>query len=126
VIPFARRDMTGPSVQNDSGENTRWGKIERKTQSDDDTAAPKDRITRANPTHPVFNHAALQSNDSTYLTEKTSGLDLGKEYIARLQASMEEMLSRPRKGTHVTDLVLCTRLRVFREIDPPAGRCKDP
>jgi hypothetical protein len=31
---------------------------------------------------------------------------------------LEETLSKPRKGMHVTDLVLCSRLRVFREIDP--------
>jgi CRISPR/Cas system-associated exonuclease Cas4 (RecB family) len=45
-------------------------------------------------------------------------IDRGNEYIERLKASMEEMLSKPRKGTHVTDLVLCSRLRVFKELDP--------
>jgi CRISPR/Cas system-associated exonuclease Cas4 (RecB family) len=61
--------------------------------------------------------------EQTEITHKdkqpeTNGLDRGPEYIARLQAGLEETLSKPRKGTHVTDLVLCSRLRVFREIDP--------
>src|SRR5438445_6389838 len=31
---------------------------------------------------------------------------------------MEQRYSRPRTGWHVTDIVLCPRQRVFKEIDP--------
>jgi hypothetical protein len=45
-----------------------------------------------------------------------TNLDYGPENIARWQVALEETLSKPRKGTHVTDLVLCNRLRVVRKI----------
>ena len=62
------------------------------------------------------NHPAEQNEVN--MCEQADNLDRGEEYIARMQAGMEAILSKPRKGTHVTDLVLCSRLRVFREIDP--------
>ena len=51
------------------------------------------------------------------ISEITARLDLGKDYIDRLVETMEEFQSRPREGTHVSDLCLCLRQRVFREID---------
>jgi CRISPR/Cas system-associated exonuclease Cas4 (RecB family) len=56
--------------------------------------------------------------DRSAIGTENPNLDLGHEYITRLQTGLEETLSKPRKGTHITDLVLCKRLRVFREIDP--------
>jgi hypothetical protein len=53
-----------------------------------------------------------------YRQLETNDIDRGPEYIERLQTGMEETLSKPRIGTHVTDLVLCGTQRVFREIDP--------
>jgi hypothetical protein len=61
----------------------------------------------------------IEENTNTHTTgSEDTDLDRGPEYVARLQAGLEETLSKPRRGTHVTDLVLCSRLRVFREIDP--------
>ena len=62
------------------------------------------------------NHPAEQNEVN--MCEQADNLDRGEEYIARMQAGMDEIMSKPRKGTHVSDLVLCSRLRVFREIDP--------
>jgi CRISPR/Cas system-associated exonuclease Cas4 (RecB family) len=44
-------------------------------------------------------------------------LDLGKDYINRLIEATEEISSKPREGTHVSDLCLCLRQRVFKQID---------
>jgi CRISPR/Cas system-associated exonuclease Cas4 (RecB family) len=54
----------------------------------------------------------------TTVEEGKAGPDLGEEYIALLQTALEENFSKPRKGTHVTDLLLCGTQRVFKEIDP--------
>ena len=43
--------------------------------------------------------------------------DLGGYYISRLQEAMEDWYSKPREGHHVTDVVMCPRQRVYREID---------
>jgi hypothetical protein len=59
-----------------------------------------------------------ESTNTNTIGSENPNIDRGPEYIARLQAGLEETLSKPRKGTHVTDLVLCRRLRVFREINP--------
>jgi hypothetical protein len=44
--------------------------------------------------------------------------DLGDYYIDRMLETMTEWHSKPRKGYHVSDVVMCPRQRVFREIDP--------
>jgi hypothetical protein len=59
-----------------------------------------------------------ESTDTSTIGSENPDIDRGEEYIERMQTGMEETLSKPRKGMHVTDLVLCSRLRVFREIDP--------
>jgi CRISPR/Cas system-associated exonuclease Cas4 (RecB family) len=43
--------------------------------------------------------------------------DLGDYYIGRMQEAMEDWYSKPRDGRHVTDVVMCPRQRVYREID---------
>ena len=45
-------------------------------------------------------------------------IDLGMYYIDRAIDAMEEWHSKPRAGYHVTDVCLCPRQKVFREIDP--------
>lgn len=44
--------------------------------------------------------------------------DTEPDYIAMMRRTMEEWYSRPRTGWHVTDIVLCPRQKVFKEIDP--------
>jgi CRISPR/Cas system-associated exonuclease Cas4 (RecB family) len=44
--------------------------------------------------------------------------DTEVDYIGRMRETMEEWYSRPRTGWHVTDIVLCPRQRVFKQIDP--------
>jgi CRISPR/Cas system-associated exonuclease Cas4 (RecB family) len=44
--------------------------------------------------------------------------DTEVDYIARMRETMQEWYSRPRTGWHVTDIVLCPRQRVFKQIDP--------
>jgi hypothetical protein len=46
-----------------------------------------------------------------------SASDSGEYYIARMMKAMEEWYSKPRDGQHVTDVVMCPRQRVYREID---------
>jgi CRISPR/Cas system-associated exonuclease Cas4 (RecB family) len=48
---------------------------------------------------------------------QVDGSDLGEYYVGRMQEAMEERYSKPRDGNHVTDVVLCPRQRVYREID---------
>jgi hypothetical protein len=56
-----------------------------------------------------LNHTCKQAD--------TNDLDRGPEYIERMQTGMEEWYSKPRDGQHVTDVVMCPRQRVYREID---------
>jgi hypothetical protein len=44
--------------------------------------------------------------------------DAEEDYIAMMRETMEEWYSRPRSGWHVTDITLCPRQRVFKQIDP--------
>jgi CRISPR/Cas system-associated exonuclease Cas4 (RecB family) len=43
--------------------------------------------------------------------------DLGEHYIQRMQEAMEEWFSKAREGSHVSDVTLCSRLKVFQKID---------
>ena len=94
--------------------NSRRGNIEENTNTRVTTRAEKPSSVEgvSSPKRVVYDSTAGSE------LQGTTDLDRGPEYIARLQAVLEETLSKPRKGTHVTDLVLCRRLRVFREIDP--------
>ncbi|MPZ05854.1 MAG: hypothetical protein GEU26_05445 [Nitrososphaeraceae archaeon] len=49
--------------------------------------------------------------------EKTHALDLGEYYIDRAIDTMEEWHSKPRDFGHVSDVVMCHRQRLYREID---------
>jgi hypothetical protein len=40
------------------------------------------------------------------------------DYIGLMKEVMEEWYSKPRQGHHVSDVTLCPRQKVFREIDP--------
>ena len=51
------------------------------------------------------------------LAETERYKDLGEYYIGRMQEAMEEWFSKPREGYHVSDICLCPRQKVFREID---------
>lgn len=89
------------------------------TKSNKDFKESKSNETDTKPVSTIENTSKhLAEKNEVNMCEQADDLDLGEEYKARMQAAMEEFMSRPRKGTHVTDLVLCSRLRVFREIDP--------
>jgi hypothetical protein len=40
------------------------------------------------------------------------------DYIAMMRETMEQWYSKPRDGWHVTDIALCPRQRIFKQIDP--------
>ena len=61
----------------------------------------------------LLQEAKIASHDQT----STPSIDLGNHYIVRMQEAMEEWYSKPRDGQHVTDVVMCPRQRVYREID---------
>lgn len=89
------------------------------TKSNKDLKGSKSNETDTKPVSTIENTSKLLAGkNEVNMCEQDDNLDLGEEYKARMQAAMEEFLSKPRKGTHVTDLVLCNRLRVFKEIDP--------
>ena len=44
--------------------------------------------------------------------------DEGEDYLALLRNVLRDWYSKPRDGWHVTDIVMCPRQRVFRQIDP--------
>jgi hypothetical protein len=50
-------------------------------------------------------------------TCKPRSEDLGEYYIRRMQETMEAWFSKPRDGFHVSDVCLCPRQKVYREID---------
>lgn len=41
-----------------------------------------------------------------------------EDYVAMMREAMEKWYSKPRTGWHVSDIVMCPRQRVFKEIDP--------
>ncbi len=45
-------------------------------------------------------------------------LDANGDYLSLLRAVLKEWYSKPREGWHVTDIVMCPRQRVFRQINP--------
>jgi CRISPR/Cas system-associated exonuclease Cas4 (RecB family) len=63
-------------------------------------------------------HAGQNEVNHKYEQEDTPGLDLGEHYIALMQEAMEERFGKRREGYHVSDVVMCCRQRVYREIDP--------
>jgi hypothetical protein len=62
----------------------------------------------------------VESNVSQTATESDEA-----DYVAMMRETMEQWYSRPRTGSHVTDVVLCPRQRVFKEIDPLPMTDKD-
>jgi len=40
------------------------------------------------------------------------------DYLSLLRAVLKDWYSKPREGWHVTDVVMCPRQRVFKQIDP--------
>ena len=65
-------------------------------------------------------NAALEHCTCGHMTHKKDAAlsdDLGEYYVSRMVEALEEWYSKPRDGYHVTDVVMCPRQRVFREID---------
>ncbi len=44
--------------------------------------------------------------------------DIDPDYVGMMREAMEQWYSKPRDGMHVTDIALCPRQRVFKQIDP--------
>ncbi|MFZ0223409.1 MAG: hypothetical protein WAM42_17135 [Candidatus Nitrosopolaris sp.] len=44
--------------------------------------------------------------------------DTDQDYVAMMREMMEQWYSKPRNGWHVTDIALCPRQRVFKQIYP--------
>ena len=55
----------------------------------------------------------------------TESVETGEHYIAMIREAMEEWYSKPRAGQHVSDVTMCPRQRVFKEIDPVPLTDKD-
>jgi hypothetical protein len=68
------------------------------------------------PTQDDRNHMMSEVNKISR-DDSSDSKDLGDHYIVRMQEAMEEWFSKPRDGNHVTDVVMCPRQRVYREID---------
>jgi hypothetical protein len=68
------------------------------------------------PTQHDRNHMMSEVNKISR-DDSSDSKDLGDHYIVRMQEAMEEWFSKPRDGNHVTDVVMCPRQRVYREID---------
>jgi CRISPR/Cas system-associated exonuclease Cas4 (RecB family) len=65
-------------------------------------------ISKGNTAHTV---------EETDKVDQMHSIDLGGHYIACTIDAMEKWHSKPREGNHVTDVVMCPRQRVYREID---------
>jgi hypothetical protein len=52
------------------------------------------------------------------MNEHLQNEDTEIDYIGMMREAMETWYSRPSTGWHVTDVVLCPRQRIFKEIDP--------
>ena len=63
------------------------------------------------------NMYASHEGNVTHKVCNSCNIDLGMYYIERAIDAMEQWHSRPREGYHVTDVVMCPRQKVFREID---------
>ncbi len=62
-------------------------------------------------------HSRIDDPENFNDPSNIRSLDLGEYYISRMQEKMEEWYSKPRDGQHVTDVVMCPRQKVYREID---------
>jgi hypothetical protein len=96
-----------------------WNKIEESTNQGDTTRSENwtnpEKIARSK--CPICGYVVDQANDIRYEQADASSLDLGEYYIGRMLEAMEERYSKPREEYHVTDVCLCPRQNVFREID---------
>jgi CRISPR/Cas system-associated exonuclease Cas4 (RecB family) len=73
--------------------------------------------------HPLdISHRGYNRSSSKHLVEVSSVMasdfENTEDYIAMMRETMEQWYSKPRDGWHVTDIVMCPRQRVFKEIDP--------
>ena len=60
---------------------------------------------------------SIHDMNQTHKYDNTPFPDLGEYYITFMLEAMEEWYSKPRDGYHVTDVVMCPRQRIYREID---------
>ena len=54
-----------------------------------------------------------------------TSIDDSEDYVGLMREALEEIYSKHREGCHVSDIVLCPRLQVFKEIDPVPLTDKD-
>jgi hypothetical protein len=65
----------------------------------------------------LLSDSKMSTCKGTSENDVSSRPDLGDYYIGRMQEAMEQWYSKPRDGQHVTDVVMCPRQKVYREID---------
>jgi hypothetical protein len=62
----------------------------------------------------------------SYMNWRLLSGDQEEEYLSLMRAVLKDWYSKPRDGWHVTDIIMCPRQRVFRQIDsachPPTDR----
>lgn len=99
-------------------EKIHWKNIEERTKTDGRIGL-QGRISLPeieDPTAPANRYTGHEVD----LTDEISNeprTDLGDHYLRRMQEAMEKWYSKPREGYHVSDICLCPRQKVFREID---------
>lgn len=86
-----------------------WSNMENKESKKEDVLETEYKI------HTKY--TARQANDTSYEQKRSPDLDLREYYVSLTQEAMEEWFSKPRDGAHVSDVILCPRQKVYREID---------
>jgi CRISPR/Cas system-associated exonuclease Cas4 (RecB family) len=93
------------NIYHKENEKTQWKSVEERAGK---IIGLQDKMI-----HPELQDTTYQANE----TENNRNIDLGEHYLHLMQDAMEEWYSKPREGQHVTDVVMCPRQRVYREMD---------
>lgn len=99
-------------------EKIHWKNIEERTKADGRIEL-QGRMIHPEMENPMYPADGYTGHEIDITDDDTSNActDLGDHYLRRMQEAMEEWFSKPREGYHVSDICLCPRQKVFREID---------
>jgi hypothetical protein len=108
--------MSNTSSRKTEQENT---SLETRATAEE-VSGSQDRMTHSEIEDSRRSDSAYTEHEEDETSEggKAPSPDLGERYIARTQEAMQKWNSKPRDGFHITDVVLCKRLVVFRKVDP--------
>jgi CRISPR/Cas system-associated exonuclease Cas4 (RecB family) len=97
----------------EESEKVSWKNIEGRTDSKDasESAGWTTPTELAPPECPTCGYRTPEPQDGIHGQERIPN------YIAVMQKAMEEWYMKPREIGHVTDIVMCPRQRVYREMD---------